>query len=403
MKNGKEWTESRIAVISAKKTPSNKPANIIWLELKDDSLEDMIRIARRMRPDEVFFDTNGMLWRPTEWTDDTSVSARYAVLLLGNESVYCTDPQTGEMLTFTTWEDAANCAADESRKSLRLIADLSDAENSRGYYTRRLKEIGSNLTGYYDKHPVPEKNERLNERIDFYLNRNSAEAGELPYAIRSAMRKALFCFIRSGKELTLPENLFSAVVETPELLKQPGTDREIDQVGVRLVRERTIYSEKPIHSQKEVVELPGREIASYDREVVALIHLDTASHPLSVTVCSMGTINNSLVCPREVFKTAILSNAAYIIMLHNHPSGSVAPSSDDENITQRMATLCSMMSIPLTDHIIVAPNQYKFLGFDYYSFKEHEKLPEGDAEFKVTDGKISWTDLTESEVKKMAK
>ena len=389
MKNGKEWTEKRIAVISAKKTPSNKPSNVIWLELKDDSMEDMFRTARRMRPDEVYFDTNGMLWRPTEWTEDSSFSDRYAVQLFGSESVYCTDPQTGEMLTFNTWEDAADFAADESRKSLRLIADLSDAENSRGYYTRRLKEIGDHLTGYYDKHPVPEKNERLNERIDFYLNRNSAEAGELPYSIRSAMRKALFCFIRSGKELTLPESLFSAGTETPEILKQPGTDREIDQVGIRLVRERTIYSDTPIRNQEDVVNLLGRELSSYDREVVALIHLDTAGHPLSVSVVSMGTLNTSLVSPREVLKSVVLSNTAAVIMLHNHPSGSAEPSQTDYAITNRLSAIFQLMDVPLRDHIVVAPDQ-SFHGFHYYSLLEHGEMPGEAAKFQISQGRITW-------------
>ena len=336
-----------------------------------------------------------------EWTEDVSYPSRYAVQMVGNEGVFYTDPENGEMLMFPTWEAAMDFAGDQNRANLHTIEECPKQEN-RGYYTRRLQEIGDRVSAYYDSHSVSVSDDKIYERIDYYMNQNSARSGVIPLPIKAAMRQALFNMIRSGDPLTLPEHLFSAD-PVPVILKQPGTDREIDQVGVRLVRERTIYSEKPIHSQKEVVELLGREIASYDREVVALIHLDTASHPLSVTVCSMGTINNSLVCPREMFKTAILSNAAHIIMLHNHPSGSVAPSSDDENITQCMATLCSMMSIPLTDHIIVAPNQYKFLGFDYYSFKEHEKLPEGDAEFKVTDGKISWTDLTESEVKKMAK
>lgn len=392
----------RIAVISRKKEPSNKPENMVWLQIKDDgSMEEMVRIARRMAPDEICVDKEGFLWRATEWTDDITCPNRYAVQMLGNEGIYYTDPGNGEMLMFPTWEEAMDCAGSLNRKNLHMVEECSRKE-SRGYYLRRVQEIGERVSAYYDSHSVSVSDDKILERIDYYMNQNSARSGRIPLPVKAAMRQALFDMIRTGEPLTLPDNLFSDD-EAPKVLKQPGTDREIDQVGVRLVRERTIYSEKPIHSQKEVVELLGREIASYDREVVALIHLDTASHPLSVTVCSMGTINNSLVCPREMFKTAILSNAAYIIMLHNHPSGSVAPSSDDENITQRMATLCSMMSIPLTDHIIVAPNQYKFLGFDYYSFKEHEKLPEGDAEFKFSDGRITWTEQSDSETRKMVR
>ena len=390
----------RIVVISRKPEPENTLKNLVWLQM-DAPMKDMIERARTHFPDEICVDGEGTLWQPVEWTEDVSCPNRYAVQMVGNEGIFYTDPENGEMLMFPTWEAAMDFAGDQNRANLHTIEECPKQEN-RGYYTRRLQEIGDRVSAYYDSHSVSVSDDKIYERIDYYMNQNSARSGGIPLPIKAAMRQALFNMIRSGDPLTLPEHLFSAD-PVPVILKQPGTDREIDQVGVRLVRERTIYSEKPIHSQKEVVELLGREIASYDREVVALIHLDTASHPLSVTVCSMGTINNSLVCPREMFKTAILSNAAHIIMLHNHPSGSVAPSSDDENITRRMATLCSMMSIPLTDHIIVAPNQYKFLGFDYYSFKEHEKLPEGDAEFKVTDGKISWTDLTGSEVKKMAK
>ena len=72
-----------------------------------------------------------------------------------------------------------------------------------------------------------------------------------------------------------------------------------------------------------------------------------------MNVVSMGTLNTVYVNPRETMKSAILSNAAYLMLVHNHPSGSLNPSREDITITDRIQNAASIMGIPVLDHIIV--------------------------------------------------
>ena len=80
-----------------------------------------------------------------------------------------------------------------------------------------------------------------------------------------------------------------------------------------------------------------------------------------------GTLNKSLVHPREIFKGAYLSSAAYIICIHNHPSGNVIPSNEDINITESLVNIGKIQGIPVIDHIIIGDN-------NYYSFYENELI-----------------------------
>ena len=82
-------------------------------------------------------------------------------------------------------------------------------------------------------------------------------------------------------------------------------------------------------------------------------------------VLFVGTNNQSLVHPRDIFKEAILSNASKIICIHNHPSGNALPSKEDERVTVRLKESGELMGIPLLDHVILGSNSY-------YSFKENE-------------------------------
>ena len=102
----------------------------------------------------------------------------------------------------------------------------------------------------------------------------------------------------------------------------------LEIVQIRLIQDRIVYNEKPIHSPEDAVEILGNEIKDYDREVLCVLNLDTYGVVQNVNIVSMGTVNQTLICPREIFKSAILSNAHSIMLMHNHPSGSVEPFSD---------------------------------------------------------------------------
>lgn len=90
-----------------------------------------------------------------------------------------------------------------------------------------------------------------------------------------------------------------------------------------------------------------------DREHLVLITLDIKNNITSISTVSIGSLNSSIVHLREVFKVAILSNSASIIMAHNHPSGDSTPSKEDINITHRIKECGKILGIELLDHLII--------------------------------------------------
>ena len=97
------------------------------------------------------------------------------------------------------------------------------------------------------------------------------------------------------------------------------------------------------------------------QEVFGILILNTKNKIVAVHEISRGTLNSSLLHPREVFKPAVLHNAAAIICFHNHPSGDKTPSEMDINITNRLVEVGDIMGIEILDHIIVTDNGYASL------------------------------------------
>lgn len=97
-----------------------------------------------------------------------------------------------------------------------------------------------------------------------------------------------------------------------------------------------MYGPRRISSSKDAFELGKDFFMDSDREKLILVCLDNKNQPTSINTVSIGSLNSSIVHPREVFKVAILSNSASIIIYHNHPSGDVTPSKEDINIKERL-------------------------------------------------------------------
>lgn len=95
-----------------------------------------------------------------------------------------------------------------------------------------------------------------------------------------------------------------------------------------------------------------------ETEEVILVMTDNKNRLICDRTLSKGTVNCSLVSPREIFLVAMEYHAVHILLIHNHPSGDASPSRQDIEITKHLAQLCSMMQLPLTDHIIVGDNCY---------------------------------------------
>lgn len=141
--------------------------------------------------------------------------------------------------------------------------------------------------------------------------------------------------------------------------------KRIDIVKVKLVKESSIlYEQRRINSPSVASNLMETFLDGLDREELIVLSLDTKNQPTTINVCSRGSINSSIVHPREVFKTAILSNAASIIIGHNHPSGDTTPSNEDLSITKRLIDAGKILGINLIDHIIIGSDG------DYTSLKE---------------------------------
>ena len=130
--------------------------------------------------------------------------------------------------------------------------------------------------------------------------------------------------------------------------------KRINIVSIKMVREGSIlYDVRKITIPLDAVELGRKFLDEADREKLVVCCLDTKNQPLSMSVVSIGSLNSSIVHPREVFKVAILSNAASIILFHNHPSGIADPSKEDVSITHRLKEAGKLIGIELIDHIII--------------------------------------------------
>lgn len=106
-----------------------------------------------------------------------------------------------------------------------------------------------------------------------------------------------------------------------------------------------------------------RLIGEEDREHFVVLHLDGSHHIVAAETVSIGTLNQALVHPREVFKAAILSNAQSIICGHNHPSGEVTPSTEDRVVAKKLTAAGDLLAIPVLDFVVVSSTSF-------HSFKE---------------------------------
>lgn len=148
---------------------------------------------------------------------------------------------------------------------------------------------------------------------------------------------------------------------TPEHKKKECTSaKRIQVVGVRMVRETSsiLYPGRRIRRPQDAAELFRQFIGECDREVFSILCLNIKNEPTAIHMVSTGTLNNSLVHPRETFKLAILANSAAIIACHNHPSGEADPSSEDINVSKRIQQSGDLLGIDLLDHIILGQNSY---------------------------------------------
>lgn len=143
----------------------------------------------------------------------------------------------------------------------------------------------------------------------------------------------------------------------------------LPQVAIRMVQERPLISNEKMDSPKAAIHVMSEFLSQMDRELVCVVNLQSDMKPINMNIVSMGALSESLVHPREMMKSAILSNAHSFMMIHNHPSGNLVPSKEDIAMTDRMHQVGELLGIQLVDHIITGR------GNEYYSFHEKDTIP----------------------------
>ena len=167
---------------------------------------------------------------------------------------------------------------------------------------------------------------------------------------------------------------------------------KLDRVAIRMVKEPPLYSSEPLRSPEAAVKVIADMLRQYDREAFCIVNLRNDLSPINMNIVSTGTLNASLAHPREILKSAVLSNASATMLFHNHPSGNLTPSQEDVEITDRMSKLFAMAEMPLLDHIIIGN------GDQYYSFKENSIMPIGTQMFARDPAEIKFENVAESVV-----
>lgn len=169
------------------------------------------------------------------------------------------------------------------------------------------------------------------------------------------------------------KNLTSVLDASIEDLQQIKGIGPSNAVGIKLfqaISER--YSKEKIDpkilldSPKKIFEFLKEKIGKEKKEHFVILYFDTKNN-LIFDEISIGTLNASLVHPREVFSKAITNHASHIVIAHNHPSGDSTPSSDDINTTKRLIEASKILGIAVIDHIIVSNR-------DYFSLKENSLI-----------------------------
>jgi len=141
----------------------------------------------------------------------------------------------------------------------------------------------------------------------------------------------------------------------------PSEDRlkNIEVVKVMLVRDSgNQYRSKSIKGQRDAAFVVREFLAGEDREVFLAICINNRNGINSINIVSIGSLDSAIVAPREVFKTAILSNAKAIVIAHNHPSGNPTPSEEDIRITRGLFEAGKLLGITVLDHIIVGEDEW---------------------------------------------
>ena len=260
---------------------------------------------------------------------------------------------------------------DEKIEEIKNLFEIKDKESCDKFREDIKKEVVKN------KEYVPIKNwikeERPREMLIKYGEKNLS------------LSKLLSIILRTGKEGESAEELAKKIlnkykslreidsVSIDELCKIEGIGlakaaqiKASFEIGKRLMKE-TSSEKKKIKSPDDIIDFVSEYYGSYLRDVKKeffnIILLDIKNKVIDSIELSKGSINASVVDPKEVIKEATLKSASSIILVHNHPSGDTEPSTDDINITKKIKEACDIVGIKVLDHIIIGKNKEDYTSF----------------------------------------
>lgn len=158
--------------------------------------------------------------------------------------------------------------------------------------------------------------------------------------------------------------------ELNDMMERPIPRKKIGIVHLEMVKEgRSLYGTSRFHNAEELVQMVQPLYEKAHREMVLVVALNTKLEIQALEIAAVGGLNACYVDMRDIFKLVIINNSAFIICLHNHPSGDPEPSYEDRRLTERLQKAGGILGIPLIDHIIVA-------GKNYYSFRDGGEMNE---------------------------
>jgi DNA repair protein RadC len=202
--------------------------------------------------------------------------------------------------------------------------------------------------------------DRPREKLQTKGVQNLSDFELLQALIGSGNQQAHVSVIAKSTQRVIQQNGLALTYENLEQITGLGKAKITEILAaIELSRRYLAEDNQPILDSLEKVAAQLQDIKDKKREYFMCITLDGANHMLAKRTVSIGTLNTSLVHPREVFADAISDRAASIIVAHNHPSGCLTPSVADQELTVRLLESGKLLGIRLLDHLIIAKTGYR--------------------------------------------
>lgn len=199
-----------------------------------------------------------------------------------------------------------------------------------------------------------------------------SEAELLAIIIKSGTRESTSVQVaQKVLKMTSLEGLYDLSLKQLQEVEGIGEVKAIQIKAVlefsKRIAKRKAKAKVQVNTPEKIAEIYMEEMRYLKQENFKAVYLDTKNNILGDKLITIGTINSTLVQPREVFSDAIKNKVANIIVLHNHPSGDSSPSKEDKLTTKRLEEAGKILGIKVLDHIIIGDGEY-------FSFKEEEMI-----------------------------